>query len=223
MARDLHDHWFQEAKREGYRSRAVYKLREIDEKRNLLGRGDAVLDCGCAPGSWMQYAAKKIGDRGVVVGIDLLAVNTMAEPNIHVMEGDLHVVDDPALLALGGLPADGRFNVVLSDMAPNTTGHRYTDHHRSIALCDLVLQRSASLLGEGGHLVMKVFEGSEYVDLVKRTGGCFSDVRPMRPTASRSESREMFIVAMNRLPETDLVVPPPASGGPPPVPDTWST
>ena len=222
MARELHDHWFKEAKREGYRSRAVYKLREIDQKRKLLSRGDAVLDCGCAPGSWLQYAAQQIGDDGVVVGIDLLDITPLPGHNIHLLEGDLGAVDDATLLNLAGRSGTGRFDVILSDMAPNTTGHRDTDHHRSMSLCELVLQRSGTLLSSDGNLVMKAFEGTNFQELVQRVQKCFGEVRTMRPTASRSVSREMFIVGMNRLEDAELILPPPPSGGPPPVPGDWS-
>jgi len=222
MARELHDHWFKQAKREGYRSRAVYKLREIDQKRKLLSPGDAVLDCGCAPGSWVQYAAQQIGDDGVVVGIDLLDITPLPGHNIHLVEGDLGAVDDATLLNLAGRSGTGRFDVILSDMAPNTTGHRDTDHHRSMSLCELVLQRSGTLLRSEGNLVMKAFEGTNFQELVQRVQKCFGEVRTMRPTASRSVSREMFIVGMNRLEDAELMLPPPPSGGPPPVPENWS-
>ena len=222
MARELHDHWFKEAKREGFRSRAIYKLSEIDRKRNLIRKGDAVLDCGCAPGSWMQYAAQQTGASGSIVGIDLLELVPLPERNIHVLQGDLRDIDDAELLGPAGLEGDRRFDVMLSDMAPNTTGHRDTDHHRSMALCELVLMRSGSLLRPDGHLVMKAFEGANFQDLIKRIKDCFEDVKAMRPAASRSVSREMFIVAMNRHADAELVLPPPPSGGPPPVPDDWS-
>jgi len=222
MARELHDHWFKEAKREGYRSRAVYKLSEIDRKRSLLQRGDTVLDCGCAPGSWMEYAAKQVGDKGTVVGIDLLEVPPLPGRNLHVLQGDLREAVDDELLELAGLRGDRRFDVMLSDMAPNTTGHRDTDHHRSMALCELVLMRSGALLRPGGHLLMKAFEGGSFQELVQRIQTCFEDVKVMRPVASRSVSREMFVVGMDRREDAELMLPPPPSGGPPPVPDDWS-
>jgi 23S rRNA (uridine2552-2'-O)-methyltransferase len=221
MARELHDHWFKEAKREGWRSRAIYKLKAIDEKRGVLKRGDTVLDCGCAPGSWLQYAATRIGSSGIAVGVDLLPLDPLPNPNIRTLQEDLRTVEVTTLQALAGLPEEGAFDVLLSDMAPNTTGHRDTDHLRSIDLCDMVLYRCADLLKEGGHLVMKVFEGGEYPKLIQRTASCFAEVRPMRPPASRSVSREMFIVAMSRKPLIELDVRPAMSEGPPPVPDNW--
>ncbi|MDG1899034.1 MAG: RlmE family RNA methyltransferase [Phycisphaerales bacterium] len=222
MARELHDHWFKEAKREGYRSRAIYKLREIDQKRKLLSPGDVVLDCGCAPGSWMQYVGERIGDRGVAIGVDLLDVTPLPGGNMHLLTGDLREVDDALILEHAGLDPTRRFDVVLSDMAPNTTGHRDTDHHRSMGLCDLVLQRTGPLLRSGGHLVMKAFEGTNFQDLVRRVHLCFDEVRTMRPVASRSVSREMFVVAMHRRDDAEITLPPPPSGGPPPVPEDWS-
>ena len=222
MARELHDHWFKEAKREGWRSRAIYKLSAIDEKRKILRKGDLVLDCGCAPGSWLQYVATRVGNAGAAVGIDLLPMTPLPDANVHVMEGDLRTVTESMLREAAGLTDETWFDVVLSDMAPNTTGHRDTDHLRSIDLCNLVLQRSVELLKEGGHLVMKVFEGSDYPDLVRRTGACFTEVRPMRPPASRSVSREMFIVAKGRRPQVELDLPPTVASGPPPIPDAWN-
>ena len=221
MPRELHDHWFKEAKREGWRSRAIYKLMAIDQKRGILCPGDAVLDCGCAPGSWLQYVATRIGTSGVAAGVDLLPLPPLPDVNIRTIEADLREIEDADLLALANLPEDGAFDVILSDMAPNTTGHRDTDHLRSIDLCNIVLQRSVELLKEGGHLVMKVFEGGDYPDLVRRTGSCFTEVRPMRPPASRSVSREMFIVAKGRKPQVELDLPPTTAAGPPPVPDAW--
>lgn len=221
MARELHDHWFKEAKREGWRSRAIYKLKAIDEKRGIFKKGDAVLDCGCAPGSWLQYAVTRIGNQGIAVGVDLLPLSPLPDANIKILQGDLKNFDHRELLAIANLPEDGAFDVLLSDMAPNTTGHRDTDHLRSIDLCDMVLYRCVDLLKEGGNMVMKVFEGGEYPNLIRRTACCFDEVRPMRPAASRSESREMFIVAMARKPLIDLEVRPEISEGPPPVPSNW--
>ena len=136
MARELHDHWFKEAKREGWRSRAIYKLIAIDEKRKILRRGDLVLDCGCAPGSWLQYVATQVGDTGAAVGIDLLPMAPLPDANVHVMEGDLRTVTASTLRDAAGITEEAWFDVVLSDMAPNTTGHRDTDHLRSVDLCN---------------------------------------------------------------------------------------
>ena len=141
MQRELHDHYFHEAKRNGYLSRAAYKLTEIDDKRQVLPRGGSVLDCGCAPGSWLQVAAERLGRKGVVVGIDLKAITHNFDHDkhaadgaeVHVLQGDLTAT---APEEFTGLLSRGKslFDSVLSDMAPNTSGDRTVDHHRSIRL-----------------------------------------------------------------------------------------
>jgi len=198
--RELHDHYFRLAKEEGYRSRAAYKLMEIDDRRGVLKRGDRVLDCGAAPGSWMQVAAKRVGPKGFVVGVDLLAIERIHEhKNTAIFEGDLATVDDDALLAAAGLGAasgGARFDVVLSDMAPNTSGDRTSDHHRSMRLCELVLERTAAILKTGGNLVMKIFEGERSAELLAQTKQRFEHVKTFKPKASRSESFETYVIAL---------------------------
>jgi len=198
--RELHDHYFRQAKLDGYRSRAAYKLMEIDDRRHIFKRGDRVLDCGAAPGSWMQVAADRVGSRGCVVGVDLLAIEPMPEkPNVAIIQGDLAEIDDAALLTAAGLKADddrARFDVVISDMAPNTSGDRSSDHHRSIRLCELVLERARKLLKPGGNLVMKVFEGERSQELLAMTKQMFEHTKAFKPKASRSESFEMYVLAL---------------------------
>jgi 23S rRNA (uridine2552-2'-O)-methyltransferase len=190
--RDLHDHYFRQAKREGYLSRAAYKLIEIDDRKKLLRRGDRVLDCGCAPGSWLQVAAKRVGPRGRVVGIDLQPCAASARSsNVTILQGDLREVDPEKLLEIAG----GRFDVVLSDMAPSTSGDRTIDHHQSIRLCEAVLDLSGAVLRPGGKLAMKVFEGEAYPELLQRMRGMFERVKGFKPPASRSVSTEMYVIA----------------------------
>jgi 23S rRNA (uridine2552-2'-O)-methyltransferase len=215
MARELHDHFFRQAKREGYLSRAAYKLTEIDDKKRLLKPGAAVLDCGCAPGSWLQIASDRIGDRGAVVGVDLKSItHQFNRPNIHVIQGDLRDIDPAELRAPAGLdPASGRFDIILSDMAPNTTGDHTVDHHQSVRLCHVVLDLAATLLKTGGSTVMKVFEGEAYPDLMTRHRDLFTSVKGFKPKASRDVSTEMYIVATGYAPpapnEQDAAPPPP--------------
>jgi 23S rRNA (uridine2552-2'-O)-methyltransferase len=228
--RELHDTYFKQAKREGYVSRAAYKLTEIDERRRILRRGDAVLDCGCAPGSWLQVALQRVGPKGIVVGIDLQALeHRFREPNVHVLQGDLRETDDAALRApLAARAVDAsetedsaRFDVVLSDMAPNTTGDRTIDHHQSIRLCRLVLQRCPGLLRPGGALVVKVLEGEAYAALLADLRTCFKQVKGLKPDASRRESTEIFAVASGYRPGAtaadapDDTPPPPRKPEPP--------
>jgi 23S rRNA (uridine2552-2'-O)-methyltransferase len=191
--REIHDHYFRQAKREGYLSRAAYKLIEIDDRKKILRPGDRVLDCGCAPGSWLQVAARRVGPKGVVVGIDLEPIKFRAA-NVRTIAGDFTTVPPEDLLRSAG-DAARLFDVVLSDMAPSTTGDPFGDHHRSVRLCEAVLDRCPALLHSGGHLIMKVFEGEAYPGLLKRAGTLFGKVRGYKPKASRSESSEMYIVA----------------------------
>jgi len=210
MARELHDHYFREAKREGYLSRAAYKLIEIDKRKELLQRGDRVLDCGAAPGSWLQVVSKRIGPRGIVVGIDRRQIDHVFElDNVRCVQGDLEEVEAELLLscladgerpgpssAASSGPASGeRFDVILSDMAPDTTGDHTTDHFASARLCHAVLDRCGSLLAEGGHLAMKVFEGESHAELLDRCRALFEKVKGFVPKASRHKSTEIYIIA----------------------------
>ncbi len=207
--RDLHDHFFREAKRNGYRSRAAYKLIEIDDKRNILGKGNRVLDLGAAPGSWLQVVSERVGDHGQVIGVDLKAIDGSLPNNVTTIEGDV--------TALTPEDFDGDvFDVLLSDMAPNTTGTRTVDHHGSVQLCYTALDLAASLLKPSGNLVMKVLEGEAYSNLLKRAADSFETAKGFKPKASRAISTEMFIVCMNRNDDMqkpmDVAPSPPSSG-----------
>lgn len=187
--RTLHDQYFRKAKREGYVARSAYKLLEINDKKGLIRKGDRVLDLGCAPGSWLQVAAELVGSKGSVVGVDLNPVAGDFGPNVFTMEGDAFAVDAATLLGEGG-----RFDVVLSDMAPSTSGD-LSDHFRSVEMCDRVLELAPSVLKSGGSIAMKVFEGEAYPDLLRRTGGLFRGVKGFKPKATRDVSREMYVIA----------------------------
>lgn len=187
--RQLHDRYFKQAKRDGYLARSAYKLLEINEKKSLVRKGDRVLDLGCAPGSWLQAAAQLVGPKGTVIGIDLKPVDHPMPDHVSTIVADLTETDPAALTAL----ARGRFAVVLSDMAPNTTGAG--DDFRSVRLCREILARLPGLIAPGGHLAMKVFEGTELQDLVAETRALFADARAFKPKASRDVSRETYVVA----------------------------
>jgi len=197
IARDLHDHFFKRAKAEGYRSRAVFKLTEIDDRRKLLRPGMRVLDVGCAPGSWLQVIAERVGKSGFVVGVDLKEVDERGlPPNVRLVQGDLTTLSREELL--GALserwPEGPPFDAILSDMAPDTTGDPFGDSHRSIRLCNALLDRCADWLRTGGTLVMKAFEGEAYPELLQRMRGEFDEARGFKPKASRGESVEMFVI-----------------------------
>jgi|TARA_B110000116_G_scaffold263024_1_gene268976 23S rRNA (uridine2552-2'-O)-methyltransferase len=208
--RILHDHFFREAKRNGYRSRAAYKLLEIDDKRDILRKRDYVLDLGAAPGSWLQVASQRVGPRGKVIGVDLKEIKNLHLDNVTTME------EDVTKLSLDTFGDDTMFDVILSDMAPSTTGNRTIDHHGSVRLCHTALDIAATLLSPKGNLVMKVLEGEAYRDLLDRCESCFSVAKGYKPKASRAISTEMFFVCTGRrddMPKPmDIAPPPPTSG-----------
>ena len=185
--RHRHDAFFRKARGAGFAARSVYKLEEIDRKLRLLRAGDRVLDLGCRPGSWLQYALKVVGPHGAVVGIDRDPLQ-QSIPGARVLHGDIFATPDAELL--GPLAA---FDVVLSDMAPNTTGVRATDQARSAALVEEALARAEHLLAPGGAFVAKIFQGPDLEAIRKRMAGRFSDVRMVKPEGSRAQSIEIYL------------------------------
>jgi 23S rRNA (uridine2552-2'-O)-methyltransferase len=185
--RHRHDAFFKKARDAGFAARSVYKLEEIDRKVRLLRPGDRVLDLGCRPGSWLQYALKVVGPHGAVVGIDRDPL-PQPIPGARVLCADLYTAADGELL--GELKA---FDVVLSDMAPNTTGIRATDQARSAALVEEALSRAERLLAPGGAFVAKIFQGPEVEAIRKRMAARFSDVRTVKPEGSRAQSIEIYL------------------------------
>ncbi len=194
LSRQLNDPYVTLAKKEGYRSRAAYKLIEIDDKYNLLKPGKTVVDLGCAPGGWVQVAVKRtksVEQRPQVVGMDLLEMPSIG--GAILFKHDFTAEDAPMLLkdALSGRSVD----VVLSDMAPNTTGHASTDHLRIMALLEMAVHFSVEVLMPGGAFVGKVFQGGaerEVLDLLKKH---FTTIKHVKPKASRADSSEMYVVA----------------------------
>jgi len=185
--RHRHDAFFKKARDAGFAARSVYKLEEIDRKLRLLRAGDRVLDLGCRPGSWLQYALKVVGPHGAVVGIDRDPL-PQPIPGARVLCADLYTATDGELL--GELKA---FDVVLSDMAPNTTGIRATDQARSAAVVEEALGRAERLLAPGGAFVAKIFQGPDVEIIRKRMAGRFSDVRTLKPEGSRAQSIEIYL------------------------------
>lgn len=184
------DHYFQKARREGYRSRAAYKLKQIIKRYHLIRRGDAVVDLGCAPGSWLQVAAEVVGTEGRVIGMDLLSVDPI--PGVTILQGDVFEPRDVALVesALGGEQS----NVVLSDMSPQISGNRLRDHLQSIALAEAAFGFVCQHLGSGGNAVFKVFEGEALPDFLRRARTAFDFCKPHIPQASRKQSSEIYVV-----------------------------
>ena len=188
IERQLQDPYVQKAKSEGYRARAAYKLLEIDEKQNLFRRGQRVVDLGCAPGGWMQVA--QIKGASEIAGIDLLPVEPLA--GVHIVQGDINNPQDVTELLKG---LTGAPDLVLSDMAANTTGHKQTDHLRTVALVEMAVAFAIEHLAPGGTFCSKVFQGGatkEVLDLLKAN---FTSVKHIKPPASRAGSPEIFVVA----------------------------
>jgi 23S rRNA (uridine2552-2'-O)-methyltransferase len=186
----VNDAYVQRARAEGWRSRAAFKLTEVDDKDKLLRPGMTVVDLGSAPGSWSQVAAKRVGPKGEVVAVDLKQINGGGYPsNVHLLQADLREL---TLAEIGGNP----FDVILSDMAPDTTGNPMGDALRSARLCHDLLDLAVDWLRPGGNLAMKVFEGGEYPELLKRASRMFEEAKGYKPRASRAESVEMFVVCL---------------------------
>lgn len=183
-----HDTYFKKAKQEGFAARAVYKLEEIDRAIAVFRPGDRVCDLGCAPGSWLQYARTRIGDGGAMVGIDRVAIPGV--PGARLLVGDVFTVVPADLL--GDLPA---FDVVLSDMAPDTTGIRHLDQARSEALFERALELATLTLAPGGRFVGKLFQGPDFQKLIALCRSRFATVKVMKPASSRQISIEQYVTA----------------------------
>jgi 23S rRNA (uridine2552-2'-O)-methyltransferase len=192
----IQDYYFKKAKKEGYPARSVYKLEEAQQKHRLLKKGDRVLDLGCQPGSWSIYAAKTIGPQGQLVGIDLTGGGIgrhQDSAEIRCLTGD--IMADESLIQLRAISE--RYDVILSDMAPKTTGHKWADQQHSLDLARRVLQVCTELLMPGGNMYCKVFEGEDFKDFVVSVQHCFKKVKIVKPKSSRSESREVFVLGMD--------------------------
>ncbi len=187
MAKRVGDHFSKRARREGYPARSVYKLQEAQKKYKVLGRGDRVLDLGASPGSWSKFAASIVGKEGKVVAVDL---NPLAHsyPNVISIKADIHELPVERLRQIAEC-----FDVVLSDMAPKTSGRKDVDHLRSIGLAEKALDIAVQLLCPGGTFFCKVFQGSSFDDFRNSCRRHFESVRVFKPKSSRSESVETFL------------------------------
>jgi len=194
LERQLNDPYVAAAKREGYRSRAAFKLIEIDDKHRLLKPGKRIVDLGAAPGGWSQVAAERVRaveGKGQVVAIDLLAM----EPIAGVEFVELDFMDPSAPDRLKGMLRQGGADVVLSDMAAQGTGHARTDHLRIMGLAEAAAEFACEVVSPGGVFVCKVFQGGTERGLLDRLRRAFATVKHVKPPASRSESAELYVVA----------------------------
>jgi 23S rRNA (uridine2552-2'-O)-methyltransferase len=192
--RHRHDQFHRRAKAADYAARSVYKLEEIQRRHRLLRAGQRVLDLGCRPGSWLQYCATIVGPRGALVGLDRTPLDRPV-PGARIEVGD--VLEVAADTLRGSLDA---FDVVLSDMAPDTSGIRSLDQARSETLFERALDLALVLLTPGGHFVGKLFQGPDWPRLLARAREEFDQVATVKPAASRKESIEQYVVALRRRP-----------------------
>jgi 23S rRNA (uridine2552-2'-O)-methyltransferase len=190
LTRQLNDPYVAQAQRLGYRSRAAFKLIELDDRFRLLLPGRRVVDLGCAPGGWTQVAVERVGARGVVVGMDL--AETLPIAGATILRADIH---DAAVAAAIKAELGGSADVVLSDMAPPTTGHSATDHLRIVALAEAAFAVASEVLKPGGTFVGKVFQGGAEGPLLAQLKRAFSELRHAKPPASRAQSAETYVVA----------------------------
>jgi 23S rRNA (uridine2552-2'-O)-methyltransferase len=185
------DHYTRQAKKDKYPARSVYKLKEIQQKNRVIAKGDAVLDLGCAPGSWLKYAAEITGPGGRVVGIDLKPVTILLPEQVEVLTGDIfEMLDD--------LKAGPGYQVVLSDMAPATTGNKHVDAARSMGLCEAALYVAREVLKPGGRFVCKVFQGPDFKAFTDEVRKSFQKFKIFKPQSSRKASREIFIIGLGK-------------------------
>ncbi|MEN6483637.1 MAG: RlmE family RNA methyltransferase [Syntrophobacteraceae bacterium] len=192
MAYNFRDHYFQRAKKENYLARAIYKLEEIQKRHRVLRSGDRVLDLGAAPGSWMQLTSGVVGPSGLVVGVDLKKIEHVFPRHVVVLQRDIF---DP------GFEEDmvreyAPFDVVLSDMAPSTCGIKAADSARSELLFERAIQLAELLLRPQGHFLAKIFQGSDFHNLLAETKKRFEWVKVVKPEASKKQSKEIYVLAM---------------------------
>jgi 23S rRNA (uridine2552-2'-O)-methyltransferase len=189
------DHYTRRAREERWLARSVYKLEEIDRKVRLIRPGDRILDLGCYPGSWSQYSVVKVGPTGEVVGVDLKKPERFSSPRFKFIEADVLSLDVQWLRE-----EVGARELVISDLAPATSGIAVTDTSRSMELARRALEIALAVLKKGGHFLCKVFEGQEVKAFRTELAEHFARVQTLRPSAVRKASREIYLLAMNRSP-----------------------
>ena len=194
MQEHFDDHYVKLAQKRGLRSRAAFKLEELQEKDQLIRPGMTVVDLGAAPGSWSQIAGKLVGDKGLVIASDILEMDAL--PDVTFLQGDFREeeVFEKLLNILNGRQVD----VVISDMAPNTSGNRAVDQPRQIYLCELALDFAQKVLGPNGQFIVKVFQGSGFDEFRKQVVDSFDVLKTAKPEASRARSKEVFLIGQGR-------------------------
>ena len=187
------DHYTQKARKDHFPARSVFKLQEIQQKVNLIQKGNSVLDLGCSPGSWLMLAATLTGPTGSVVGIDLKPVTVSVPSHVRVFIADMLALPDEISEAIGR-----DFHVVISDMAPSTTGNKSIDAARSFELCQAALSTALNRLLPGGSFVCKIFQGEDSEAFIQQIKSRFNKHRIFKPQSSRKASREIYIIGLNK-------------------------
>lgn len=187
------DHYTRKARKERYPARSVYKLKEIQQKTGLIRKGHRILDLGCAPGSWLLEAAELTGPSGRVVGVDLKPVEIPLPGHVAAHTGDLHDMDDALRAAVGT-----DYDVVLSDMAPATTGVKRVDALRSFALSEAALALALEVLKPGGAFICKIFQGSDFQAFIAQVKQAFTGSKIFKPQSSRKASKEIFVIGLGK-------------------------
>lgn len=196
MQRHVNDEYVKRSQKDGLRSRAAYKLLELQEKDQFIKAGQVVVDLGAAPGGWLQVVQPIVGVKGLVIGLDLLEIEPLA--GVELLQGDFR--EESALAALDKLLGARAVDLVISDMAPNVSGVAAVDQPRAMYLCELALDFCASSLRPGGTFVCKVFQGEGFDEFIRDVKGRFGRVVTRKPKASRPKSREVYLVAENHQP-----------------------
>ena len=186
------EHYFRMAKRTGYRSRAAFKLKQLDARYGLLKRGDVVVDLGAAPGGWLQVAHERVGSEGFVLGVDLQPIAKLPYGNVRTLEADITEAPTAELMK-NNLPRAA--DVVLSDASPKISGVRSVDHARSVDLARAALSIAERVLAPGGKFLVKVFQGELFEDFVGGVQEKFEFVKVSKPSASRKGSAEAYVIA----------------------------
>ncbi len=193
MSFKVKDHYFKKAKKENFLARSIYKLEEIDNKYKVIEKGDRVLDLGYHPGSWTQYVSSVVGEEGKVVGADIKPINKklLGPKNIVLFEKDVFDVNGPE-----DFEEDEHFDVVISDMAPNTTGVRSVDQDRSLALVEKIIEILPKTLKPKGNLVFKIFDSNDAQVFIRSLNTSFEKVSKLKPKSTRSISKEFFVIGL---------------------------
>jgi 23S rRNA (uridine2552-2'-O)-methyltransferase len=195
MAYNPRDYYYQQAKKENFAARSVFKIQEIDQRFRIIKPGQKILDLGAAPGSWSQYCAQKVGKTGRILGIDLQPIK-LTIPNALFITADMRDLNLEEVMKEHGFTPP--FDVVLSDMAPKTTGIRIQDQARSLELCELALETAKRFLKGGGHFVAKLFHSEDFEKFRNELRENFAKVEVLRPKSTRKESKEVFLIGFNR-------------------------